>query len=142
VGNIVRLLKLPQPVKARLADGTIAEGHARALMSLEGEAAILKALTVVTRSALSVRQTEEMVRRLLAAPKAKAKKVAMSAETRSLEDRFRRALGTKVNLFRSRKGGKVIIHFYSDEEFDGIYRRIVGKRLTCQTSSVKHQKAI
>jgi ParB family chromosome partitioning protein len=127
VANAVRLLKLPQPVKARLADGTISEGHARALMSLDGEAAILKALTTVTHNSLSVRQTEELVRRSLAGPKAKAKKVAASAETRSLEDRFRRALGTKVNLFRSRKGGKVVIHFYSDEELDAIYRHILGK---------------
>jgi ParB family chromosome partitioning protein len=127
VGNAVRLLKLPAPVKARLADGTLSEGHARALMSLENEAAMLKALTIVTRNSLSVRQTEEMVRRLLAEPKAKAKKAAVSAETRSLEDRFRRVLGTKVNLFKSRKGGKVVIHFYSDEEFDAIYRRIVGR---------------
>jgi ParB family chromosome partitioning protein len=127
VANAVRLLQLPQPVKARLADGTITEGHARALMSLDGEAAILKALTTVTRNSLSVRQTEELVRRILAGPKAKAKKTATSAETRSLEDRFRRALGTKVNLFRSRKGGKVVIHFYSDEELDAIYRRIIGR---------------
>jgi ParB family chromosome partitioning protein len=127
VGNAVRLLKLPQPVKARLADGTITEGHARALQALEGEAAILKALTVVTRRALSVRQTEEMVRRSLAEPKAKAKKASASAETRSIEDRLRRTLGTKVNLFRSRKGGKVVIHFFSDEEFDALYRRLVGR---------------
>jgi ParB family transcriptional regulator, chromosome partitioning protein len=127
VGNAVRLLKLPQPVKARLADGAITEGHARALMSLENEALMLKALAAVTRNAMSVRQTEEMVRRSLAGPKAKAKKAALSAETRAVEDRFRRALGTKVNLFKSRKGGKVVIHFYSDEEFDAIYRRIIGK---------------
>jgi ParB family chromosome partitioning protein len=127
VGNAVRLLKLPQPVKTRLADGTLTEGHARALQALEGEAAILKALIVVTRRALSVRQTEEMVRRSLAEPKAKAKKAAASAETRSLEDRLRRSLGTKVNLFRSRRGGKVVIHFFSDEEFDAIYRRLVGR---------------
>jgi ParB family chromosome partitioning protein len=127
VANAVRLLKLPQPVKARLADGTISEGHARALMMLESEAAMLKALATVTHNQLSVRQTEEMVRRILAEPKTKAKKVVASAETRSLEDRMRRALGTKVNLFRSRKGGKVVIHYYSEEELDAIYRRIVGK---------------
>ena len=127
VANAVRLLKLPEPVKARLADGTISEGHARALQGLENDAAMLKALATVTRNALSVRQTEELVRRILAEPKTKAKKVVASAETRSLEDRMRRALGTKVNLFRSRKGGKVVIHFYSDEELDAIYRRILGK---------------
>jgi len=126
VANAVRLLKLPEPVKARLADGTISEGHARALQALD-DAAMLKALATVTRNNLSVRQTEELVRRILAEPKTKAKKVVASAETRSLEDRMRRALGTKVNLFRSRKGGKVIIHFYSDEELDAVYRRIIGK---------------
>lgn len=127
VANAVRLLKLPEPVKARLADGTISEGHARALQALENDAAMLKALATVTRNGLSVRQTEELVRRILAEPKTKAKKVVAAAETRSLEDRMRRALGTKVNLFRSRKGGKVVIHFYSDEELDAIYRRILGK---------------
>jgi ParB family chromosome partitioning protein len=127
VANAVRLLKLPQPIKVRLADGTISEGHARALMMLEGEAAMLKALATITHNQLSVRQTEEMVRRSLAEPKTKAKKVVASGETRALEDRLRRALGTKVNLFRSRKGGKVVIHYYSEEELDSIYRRIVGK---------------
>jgi ParB family transcriptional regulator, chromosome partitioning protein len=127
VANAVRLLKLPQPVKAKLADGTIFEGHARALMMLESEVAMLKALATVTRNQLSVRQTEEMVRRILAEPKTKTQKVVASAETRTLEDRMRRALGTKVNLFRSRKGGKVVIHYYSEEELDSIYRRIVGK---------------
>lgn len=127
VANAVRLLKLPEPVKARLADGTISEGHARALQALENDAAMLKALATVTRNGLSVRQTEELVRRILAEPKTKSKKVVAAAETRSLEDRMRRALGTKVNLFRSRKGGKVVIHFYSDEELDAIFRRILGK---------------
>jgi ParB family chromosome partitioning protein len=127
VANAVRLLKLPQPIKVRLADGTISEGHARALMMLEGEAAMLKALATITHNQLSVRQTEEMVRRSLAEPRTKAKKVVASGETRALEDRMRRALGTKVNLFRSRKGGKVVIHYYSEEELDSIYRRIVGK---------------
>ena len=127
VANAVRLLKLPEPVKARLADGTISEGHARALQALESDAAMLKALATVTHNGLSVRQTEELVRRILAEPKTRTKKVVASAETRSLEDRMRRALSTKVNLFRSRKGGKVIIHFYSDEELDAIYRRIIGK---------------
>jgi len=77
VANAVRLLKLPEPVKARLADGTISEGHARALQALENDAAMLKALATVTRNALSVRQTEELVRRVLAEPKTKAKKSSL-----------------------------------------------------------------
>jgi ParB family chromosome partitioning protein len=47
-------------------------------------------------------------------------------ETRALESRFREALGTRVNLTRTEKGGRIIIYFYSDEELDALYERIVG----------------
>ncbi len=127
VANSVRLLRLPAPIKASLAEGKISEGHARALLGLEKDELQLRALTVVTRNALSVRQTEEMVRRWLAEPKAKVKQVAASAEMRAIERRFQQALGTRVDLFRSKKGGRVIIHYYSDEELDTIYQRIVGE---------------
>jgi ParB family chromosome partitioning protein len=50
-----------------------------------------------------------------------------SLETRTLEEDLRRALGTKVELYRSHKGGKIVIEFYSDEELDGIYRKIVAR---------------
>jgi ParB family chromosome partitioning protein len=48
------------------------------------------------------------------------------ADSRALEDRMRRSLGTKVTLSRSKKGGTIVIHFYSEEELDAIYRRIVS----------------
>jgi ParB family chromosome partitioning protein len=126
VANAVRLLRLPAPIKASLAEGKISEGHARALLGLDREEAQLRALTVVTRSALSVRQTEELVRRWLAEPKTKIKRVAATAETRAIEKRFQEALGTRVDLSRSKKGGRVIIHYYSEEELDAIYQKIVG----------------
>jgi len=52
----------------------------------------------------------------------------MPAATRALENDFRQALGTKVQVFRSRKGGKVVVHFYSEEELEAIYEKIVGRR--------------
>jgi ParB family chromosome partitioning protein len=127
VTNTLRLLRLPAEVQQTLADGTISEGHARALLSLPTREAQLAALRLLVKRALSVRQTEELVRRLLAeAPLAKPKR-ALPPDVQALEDRFRQSLGTKVNLYRSRKGsGRLVIHFYSEEELQAIYDAIVG----------------
>lgn len=129
VANIMRLLKLPDPIKARLIDGLITEGHARALLGISDAPVQQRLLSQIVKNNLSVRQTEELVRRLLDNHQPVAKKAhtahRASADTRALEDRMRRALGTKVSLFRSKKGGTVVIHFYSEEELDAIYRRIV-----------------
>ncbi len=129
VANILRLLKLPAALKQALADEQISEGHARVLLQLGDEARMLAALKVVVARNLSVRQTEELVRRALenAADKNDHKNGShreAPPETRSIEEELRRALGTKVDLVRSTKGGKLIIQFYSEEELDAIYRRI------------------
>ncbi|HZY41730.1 MAG TPA: ParB/RepB/Spo0J family partition protein [Anaerolineae bacterium] len=129
VANILRLLKLPEPIKARLADGLITEGHARALLAVTDQAAQQHLLSQIVKNNLSVRQTEELVRRRLDEQQPTTRKAAaghrISADSRALEDRMRRVLGTKVSLFRSKKGGTLVIHFYSEEELDSIYRRIV-----------------
>jgi ParB family chromosome partitioning protein len=124
VANTVRLLKLPAEVKEALLQGKITEGHARALLSLRSEKAQLEVLKAVLKSGLSVRQTEQMVRRLTEEPprKAPAKKLP---ELQALEDKFRRALGTKVNLSGSSKRGRLVVYFYSEEELQGIYDLIV-----------------
>lgn len=129
VANTLRLLNLPEAAKTSLAAGEISEGHARALLALPGEAQQLAALKVVVARGLSVRQTEELVRRLQqtkAAPEAVARRI-VDAQTQALEDDFRRTLGTKVELVRSKKGGKLVIHFYSEEELEGIYQAIVRR---------------
>ena len=75
-----------------------------------------------------MRQTEELVRRLLGVDREEQKPAReVSPETRALETSFREALGTKVSLTRGDKGGRVVIHFYSDEELDALYERIVGR---------------
>jgi ParB family chromosome partitioning protein len=126
VANVVRLLKLPQVVKAALAEGEISEGHARALLPLDSEKKQSLALKAIRERALSVRQTEELVRRLLADTGLQPARQQPSPETRALEERFSAALSTKVNLFRSQKGGRVVIHFYSEEELENIYNIIAG----------------
>jgi len=125
VTNVVRLLRLPDEVKAALLEDQIAEGHARALLAVEEPEAMRHLLRVVVRQGLNVRQTEELVRRRAQGARPKAV-TAPSPDTAALEDRFRQALGTKVRLFRSKKGGKLVVHFYSEEELQAIYDAIVG----------------
>ena len=127
VTNTMRLLRLPAEAKQALAGGTIREGHARALLALPTPEAQVAALKTVIAKALSVRQTEELVRRLMAGPPVPRPDKPESPETEALEEEFRETLGTKVNLFRNRKGrGRLVIHFYSEEELQVVYDVIVG----------------
>jgi ParB family chromosome partitioning protein len=130
VANSLRLLRLADEIKDALLANRISEGHARALLGLTNAHLQLRVLRAIEKDGLSVRQTEELVRRLTAgAQEEEQAKPSQTPETRALEDRFRRALGTKVNLFRSKRGGKLVIHFFSEEELQSIYERIVGGEL-------------
>jgi len=126
VTNTLRLLKLPDRVKETLLAEVINEGHARAMLRLRDEGEQMQVLDAIIKRGLSVRQTEELVRRLVEQPEAKPKAPEKSPELRALEDRFRQALGTKVSLNRSKRGGKLVIYFYSQEELQAIYDLIVG----------------
>jgi ParB family transcriptional regulator, chromosome partitioning protein len=126
VANAMRLLRLPQEVKDALVTGEITEGHARALLMLSDEDEQLLALHAIVRRHLSVRQAEELVRRLQAAGSDTSRQRTRSPETEALEAEFRESLGTRVDLYRSRRGGRLVIHFYSEEDLQAIYDRIVG----------------
>jgi ParB family chromosome partitioning protein len=141
IANALRLLKLAPEVQTALAEDVITEGHARAILTLEDARQQNALLHQVIEQGLSVRQTEEAARRLCQTPSAgtrpattgeRARRTAreepsIPTATRALENDFRNALGTKVQVFRSRKGGKIVIHFYSEEELEAIYTHIVGK---------------
>ncbi len=131
IANIVRLQRLPELTKHALIEGQIHEGHARAILGLgSDEAAMTETTRLVIQRGLSVRQTEELVRRLNSpapppSPAAETDELDASPETRALEDRLRETLGTKVDLFRTRKGGRIVIHFYSEEELAALYDKLL-----------------
>jgi ParB family chromosome partitioning protein len=125
VANTLRLLKLPTEVKDSLLQGKITEGHARALLRLESAKAQLQALRTILRDGLNVRQTEQMVRRMLEKPRSRSAPAEKSPQMRALEDELRQTLGTKVNLTGGSKGGRLVIYFYSEEELQAIYDHIV-----------------
>ena len=130
VANTLRLLDLAPVVQAAIADGSITEGHGRALggLSTEHQEHVLGA---VIEQELSVRQTEELVRRLRE-PKASpngeqpAEARAGDPDLERIEEDLRHSLGTKVSLARSRRGGRIVIEYYSDEELGRLYDRLTG----------------
>jgi ParB family chromosome partitioning protein len=129
VANTVRLLNLPDEVKETLAAGKISEGHARALLSLKKDRDRLNALITIVNRGLNVRQTEALVRQLLVGGKAaKPKRPPLTPHDKTMLARFESKLGTKVELNRMEdQTGKLIIHFYSQEELQAIFDAILGK---------------
>ena len=110
-----------------IIDEIISEGHARALLALPTSQAQLAALQTISKNALNVRQTEELIRRLTGQKSKPPKPKKASPEIESLETRLRESLGTKVNLNQTRKGGTLIIHYYSQEELDQLVARILDE---------------
>ena len=126
VANTLRLLDLNDAVQAAVADGRITEGHGRALGGLEVEHQG-KVLDTVVDQDLSVRQTEELVRRIRV-PRVARETTAKTKDPdlERVEEDLRRALGTKVRLARSRRGGRIVIDYFSDEELGRLYERLMG----------------
>lgn len=127
VANTLRLLDLHPGVQAAVASGSVTEGHARALGGLPTDSQA-RVLDLVTERDLSVRQTEELVRRVreprVASPT--APDATRNPDLDRVEEDLRRALGTKVRLARSRRGGRIVIEYYSDEELSRLYDRLIG----------------
>lgn len=127
VTNLLRLLTLPESIQAAVADGRISGAHARALLPLKSPEMQVAAMNQVMKLGLSVRQTETLVNSLLAEarPEPKPRK-QLPPELVELQSRFESALGTRVNIEKGAKGGRVVIHFYSDEDLDALYQSIIG----------------
>jgi ParB family chromosome partitioning protein len=124
VTNTIRLLGLAEIVKQALVDEKLTEGHARALLALSTQKAQASALQTVLNLALSVRQTEELVRKLAGVKPIKAKKPGRNADVTDVEKRLQNSLGTKVSLKHGKKGGTVTIYYYSSEELDALLDKL------------------
>jgi ParB family transcriptional regulator, chromosome partitioning protein len=127
VANTLRLLDLDERLQRLIVEGRLTEGHARAIGGVPSEQQGRIADIVVERD-LSTRETEELVRRLREPRVEKPAAVASArdSELERVEEDLRRSLGTKVTLARSRKGGRIIIEYYSEEELGQLYDRLIG----------------
>ena len=134
ITNTMRLLHLPPIVQSAVIVRRISEGHARVLATpkLDAEQIEHAFNEIITRN-LTVRQAEKLVSDLVEPPKAKAAEpepLSQQLQTHlaHLENRFRSALGTKVNLNRNADGsGRLVVHFFNDSDLDAIFHVITGQ---------------
>lgn len=126
VANSVRLLGLPEEVRQALAGGVISEGHARALLGAESAEAMLGLFREVVARQLSVRQTEGLVRRHREGRREELPRPEPVSDPGRLEieEMFREVLGTRVEVIRQGAGGRLVIHFYSEEQLESIYQAL------------------
>lgn len=128
IANILRLLTLPQEVQQAVTDGRISEGHARAVLMAGEEAPKQMAVfQSILDERLNVRETESRARQVGGRqfqPRPRASKI-LDPETREWQARLEERLGTKVRLQRLGDRGKIVMEFYSEEEFRGLLNKLV-----------------
>jgi len=126
VANMMRLLRLPEEVRAELASGRLSTGHARALLALTNEADQRSAARDVIARSLTVRETESLVKKIgeqTSTPEPSASK-PVDVHTRAAEDRLRLALGTRVRIVRHGPSGRIEIDFGSEAELIRLYEQL------------------
>lgn len=124
VTNLLRLLTLNDDVRKMLEQGRMDMGHARALLALEGKAQSQAAHQVVQRQ-LSVRETEQLTRRLVAHPSGRKRVRALDPDIRALQQKLSEKLGARVRINHGRRGkGRLSIEYNSVDELEGILGRI------------------
>ncbi len=131
VANFIRLLRLPEEVRADVAAGSLSMGHARALLALTNEADQRRIARDIVNRTLSVRETESMVRKA-AEEKTAAREVQeppkADVHTRAAEDRLRLRFGTRVRIVRSGMKGRIEIDFASEDELIRLFEQLTGEQ--------------
>lgn len=127
ITNTLRLLNLPEDVQKALAADEISEGHARAILGLPNAQAQSAVLRAIIKHDLNVRKTEDLVRKYLGQRPPVTTNATPKPDVSYLEERLRQRLGTRVSLHPRKKGGTLVIHYYSDEELDALILRILGQ---------------
>ena len=121
--NLLRLLKLPQPVQAMLMNDQLDMGHARALLALGGAQQITVANKIAAQK-LSVREAEKLIQHLLN-PESKPKKAKPSRDILHLQEDLAQRIGTQVQIKPGKKGaGKLILDYTSHDHLDELIQRL------------------
>jgi len=125
IANTVRLLNLPVDVQHLIEAGELSTGHAKVILGLTDQDSQVRFAQLVVSRGLSVRETEKLIQ------SSTLRRKRMRAESRrspwsDVEERLRKRLGTKVTVLSGRRGGKVIIHYFSPPELDGILEALLS----------------
>jgi ParB family transcriptional regulator, chromosome partitioning protein len=130
IANQLRLLKLPQKIQSMISDGLLDGGHARALLALTDTSKQLEAAERVASGLLTVRETEELVRKLgVRQPAAQKARAASDPNVEAAEERLTKSLGTKVRIVQAKKkgSGRIEINFFSEDELDRLFSLLVTR---------------
>jgi len=130
VANMIRLLRLPEEVRAEVASGRLSTGHARAILGLPNETDQRAAARDVIGRSLSVRETESLVKKIVeegAPPAEPAAPKPVDVHTRAAEDRLRLVLGTRVRIVRQGPRGRIEIDFGSEDELIRLYEQLTAR---------------
>ena len=122
VANTLRLLKLPPEIQDALREGAISEGHAKILLSIEHPAKQSELFRQTAAKNLSVRELEELAARWQ--PRARRRRREPDPQLKILEDEIRQVLGTKVSLTSRKRGGRIVIEYFSSEDLTRILRAL------------------
>ena len=124
VANAVRLLQLPVEVQHLIETDQLSAGHAKVILGLASPAEQHRVAHLAVSRNLSVRETEHILSSGLIARKRHAKELRRSPFS-DVEERLQKRLGTKVSVLNGRRGGKVIIHYFSSAELDGLLEQLL-----------------
>ena len=131
IANHLRLLRLPDDIRASVASGAVSMGHARALLALPAPGDQRRLATEVIARSLSVREIESRVKRITdgggEAPASARSPEPVDVHTRAAEERLRLALGTRVRIVRRGSRGRIEIAFNSEDELIRIYEQLTGR---------------
>ena len=128
IANIVRLLSLSEPVKHMVLQGLISSGHARTLLTLPRVKEQEEVARKIALKGLSVRQTEQTVKDLLAVKvRVKKKVTGEDPVIKELEERLRSKLSTKVRIKRGKRSGRIEIEYYGDDELQRLMETLLGE---------------
>ncbi len=128
VVNALRLLELPEFIRDLVSSGILSAGHARAILTVEGDNARVAFAREILQKCLSVREAEARAGSGKAAPKTKARAGRPDerpAHLRSLEQKLSERFGTRVRIIEGKRKGKIVIEFHSNDDFERIME-VVG----------------
>jgi len=118
IANLLRLLKLSASIQKDVIDGKLSMGHARVLAGLQSRQEQKTLRDMILRKGLSVRQAEAIARKRKTMTRSNAKRAELDYYMQSLSDNLKRSLGTKVDIKKRGRQGRIVIYFYSDDELD------------------------
>ena len=124
IANVVRLVNLPMEVQQLIESGQLSAGHAKVILGLAGPAEQLRVANLVVARNLSVRETEKILSSSVIIRKRNTKELRRSPLL-DVEERLQKRLGTKVSVFNGKRGGKVVIHYFSPAELEGILEQLL-----------------